>query len=160
MESIPAAGLGWPIKASFARYVGGLVDGRIDLIGPVSASRDCGLIFRLEDSSAFDISTESGVIKFGGAVQFQGHFGMLRVVIADPWLSVDGSLGTLSIATGPDKRVKLAACRVSWDETGYVARGTELMLNAGGVALFGDGYEEGSYLDPFLLRLESGAEAS
>ncbi|KKC27002.1 HtaA domain-containing protein [Sphingomonas sp. SRS2] len=151
-------GLGWPIRGSFARYVGSLPDGRAALDGAIVASRLCGLVFRLADMGGFDAASGSGVLKFGGRIGFTGHFGMLRLDIAEPWLLIESGAGMLSIAgrsgaEGQD-RFDLAAFRIVWSDAAHMeGQGEALALTARGAALFGGAYAEGAELDPFILRL-------
>ena len=148
-------GLGWPIKASFARYVASLPDGRGALDGAIMASPIHGLIFALADASGYDMATHNGVLKFGGRIGFRGHFGMLNVDVAEPWLEIDTGGGILSIAgSGAGGRIELARCTLSWADAAMLeARSRTLALTAQGSALFGGTYGEGSELDPFTLRL-------
>lgn len=148
------SGLGWPIKTSFARYVGSLPDGRAALHGAVKASQRTGLVFPLADGGDFDAASGTGVLRFGGGIGFTGHFGMLRVDIADPWLLIDGDTGILSIASGADKRLDLATFALLWDDADHRdGRSETLALTAAGAELFGGAYGEGAELDAFILHL-------
>ncbi|KRB81413.1 hypothetical protein ASE00_15670 [Sphingomonas sp. Root710] len=154
MDENDFSGLGWPIKTSFARYVGSLPDGRAALRDPIKASQRTGLVFPLADGGNFDGGSGTGVLRFSGGIGFTGHFGMLRVDIADPWLRIDGDTGILSIAAGADKRLDLASFRLAWDDAAHRdARGEALALTAAGAELFGSAYGEGTELDSFILHL-------
>lgn len=151
--SMTGAGLAWPVKSSFAQYVGGLVDGWIELAGPAMSSMEYGPIFRLLDDTKFDRTTMAGTLGFGGAIRFQGHFGLLRLVIADPWLAIEGSQGLLSVATGLPGRMNIATCQIAWDAQKRIGHGTDLALMPAAVELFGGAYQAGTSLDPFLVQL-------
>jgi len=148
------SGLGWPIKTSFARYIGSLPDGRALLRGAIKASQRTGLVFPLADDGDFDAATGTGILRFGGGIGFTGHFGMLRIDIADPWLRIDGGTGILSIASGTDNRLDLATFGLVWDDADHRDGHSEtLALTAAGAELFGGTYGQGTELDPFILHL-------
>lgn len=84
-----------------------------------------------------------------GSVTFAGHSGMMRVVIADPWLFVGATGGELSIADPDDPTARLPFARIASFDTeadGMLrARGTT--LTADGSDLFFGPYAQGTPFD-------------
>jgi len=67
------------------------------------------------------------VLRYRGDVRFKGHFGFLRVRVADPWLEIEGAEGKLSavgIGGEPVPRQSLVTFRVRRDEGGPQKDGT------------------------------------
>jgi hypothetical protein len=95
--------LRWNIKQSFRDYVGELPDGEECWIGPVGGIVEQDLVFTAVAVS-FDpeTPTDGGVLRFGGAVRYAGHRGMLRVDISDPWIELGpGDAARLTANTAP-----------------------------------------------------------
>ena len=125
--------LAWAVKASLVGYVERMPDGRIELDG--ATRTDAGFIFPVVDADAG---------RFTGSVTFLGHNGMMRVVIADPWVTRDGGGAVLSIADPDDPRARLDFARsASFD--GRIATATT--LTADGADLFFGPYTAGTPLD-------------
>ena len=134
----------WGVKASLLDYVRGMPDGAVELDGP-RESPD-GFVFAAADGP------EDGIRRFKGSVTLTGHSGMMRVVIADPWIAVRP--GELSIADPDTPGVRLPFARMEAleaDAGGVLhARGTT--LTADGADLFFGPYREGTPLDdPVML---------
>lgn len=123
----------WAVKASLAQYVRRMSDGRIDLDG--ATETDDGFAFPTTD-------TERG--HFGGSVTFIGHNGMMRVTIADPWVTSTGAGAVLSIADPDSPTLRLEFARIARLDAG-IATGTT--LTADGADLFFGPYVEGTELD-------------
>lgn len=133
----------WGVKASLLDYVRGMPDGAVTLDG-VRESDD-GFVFRSAEAP------DDGIRRFIGSVTLTGHSGMMRVVIAHPWIAVDA--GELSIADPDDPTVRLAFARIAElepdDDGALRARGTT--LTADGADLFFGPYREGTALDDPLV---------
>ncbi|MGC9537506.1 HtaA domain-containing protein [Streptomyces sp. UG1] len=111
------------------------------------------------DASAFDADTVTGLLKFRGDVRFAAHHGLLFLRIADPWLSVIGGAGTLTIAAPPGQspeRIPLTTLRLRTadptDHTGFCL-GTHVRLTAQGSELFNGVYPVDEPFDDLTLLL-------
>ena len=125
--------LAWAVKASLLGYVRGMPDGRIELDGVTEQGE--GFVFPAADA-------DSG--RFTGTVTLLGHGGMMRVVLADPWLTPQGDGAVLSIADPDDPTVRLDFARIARFD-GAAATGTTLTID--GADLFFGPYTEGTELD-------------
>jgi hypothetical protein len=96
-----SASLRWEIKDSFRNYVIG-VGGTIDVAAPASAG-ETGYEFPRSAASASTAAAGS-VLMFRGTVTFTAHHGLLRLVVADPWIHFGGRYGQLSIAAAAGSR--------------------------------------------------------
>ncbi|WP_156138603.1 HtaA domain-containing protein [Microbacterium mangrovi] len=131
----------WAIKGSLVGYVRGMADGEIALDG--AAEDASGFRFREAPES------EPAVRRFTGRVRFTGHNGMMRVVIADPWVEASGPGAVLSIADPDDPAARLPFARIAAFD-GVRASGTT--LTADGADLFFGPYREGTELDDPRLQ--------
>lgn len=123
----------WAVKTSLVGYVRRMPDGRVELDG--TTETDGAFAFPAADA---DTAT------FTGSVAFLGHNGMMRVVIADPWLTREGQGAVLSIADPDDPSIRLDFARIARFD-GRQATGTT--LTADGADLFFGPYVEGTPLD-------------
>jgi hypothetical protein len=156
----PPAGLIWGIKRSFISYISRLPD------GAVTAQEGAGIVdgsfFRFEpDGGSFDPSTESGVLKFRGQVRLSGHYGMLSLFIADPWMEFTEGSGVLSIVDvdgwpNRSSRIPLLALPSTQpvsDGSGLVLSETRALLSPEGAGIFNDQYQAGTEMDPVSMDL-------
>jgi hypothetical protein len=132
-----AAVLVWAVKDSLVGYVRAMADGRIELDG----TDDRG------DAFAFPATGTPG--RFSGRVTFSGHHGMMRVVIAEPWIEPAADEWMLSIADPDDPDQRLPFARIARFD-GVTASGT--VLTADGADLFFGPYREGTQLDDPRVR--------
>jgi len=129
----------WGVKASLLDYVRGMPDGAVAVDGAIESA----------DGFTFPSAPgpDDGILRFRGSVTLTGHSGMMRVVIADPWVAVDSR--ELSIADPDDKTGRLTFARfvalASDGEQTLRAQGTT--LTADGSDLFFGPYREGTTLD-------------
>jgi hypothetical protein len=153
-----AGGLRWGIKRSFLRYLSSLPDGQCSVTDGASALTDGvspvpGPLFAFTaDDDQPDGPT---VLRYRGDVRFRGHFGFLRVRVADPWLEITGDEGKLSaigIGSEPVPRRLLVTFRVR-REDGMAFRGIDVRLTAEGSELFGDNYPVGESFDDFDFEM-------
>ena len=134
----------WGVKASLLAYVRGMPDGAVALEGVVES--DDGFVFASTEGP------DAGIRRFIGSLTLNGHSGMMRVVIADPWIVVDA--GELSIADPDDPSVRLPFARIAGFETEAdgALRAHDTTLTADGADLFFGPYREGTPLDdPVVL---------
>jgi hypothetical protein len=154
--------LEWGIKQSLVRYVLGMHDGSVAVTKPASAT-EAG--YRFPADAARPTSSD-GALRFSGTVTLSGHGGLLKIVVADPWLvpvtgavagsPVSGSAEdrwSLTIADPyePGSRLVFATVDGLDLQTG-TAHGTR--LTGDGADLFFSGpYSEGTELDdPRVVR--------
>ncbi|MCW2289935.1 HtaA domain-containing protein [Leucobacter luti] len=156
MQSDGAGGshLEWGIKESLITYVRDMPDGVVSTIDPAT---ETATGFRFAAST---VPAAAAELRFSGTVTLTGHSGMLRIVIADPWLeplSTGQSAWLLTIADpfAPGARLEFASLgQVTRDATGsLVGSGTE--LTAAGSELFLAGpYAPGTLLaDPVVREI-------
>ena len=89
--------LRWEIKSSFREYVIG-TGGTIAVAAPASVADACYRFPRSADPAAASApAAADSVLRFCGTVSFTAHHGLLRLVVADPWIHFGGRHGQLSI---------------------------------------------------------------
>lgn len=131
--------LAWGVKASLLGYVRGLPDGRVLLEGV--EEHDSRFAFPSDVEADL---IDSSVRHFHGSVTLLGHHGMMRVVLADPWLHPVPPGAVLSLADPEATGGRLGFARVAHVD-GVVGTGTT--LTAEGAELFYGPYVEGTVLD-------------
>lgn len=154
----PEFGLTWPIKRSFVTYVLGMPDGRAGAVEGAFPLPDLSVVF--EHDPSVDAAALGDGWAFRGDVRFAGHFGMLFVRIADPWLvrTDDGVLLTIADPDAQDDGLRVPLATVTVEQTGPGEwASTSVALTAQGSELFNSVYPVGDPLDPFTLRVPVGA---
>lgn len=148
-------GLRWGLKKSFVDYVRRMPDGK-GSVGDGAVPVGTGDLFYEHDAGR----SGARVWAFRGDVRFRGHFGMLFVRVANPWLEIDGSSVVLSIedpqAREDAPRVPLVTGTLQrlGDQDGTEVWGSDdVALTAEGVALFNDVYAEGEPFEPLVVQL-------
>ncbi len=154
----PEFGLTWPIKRSLVTYVLGMPDGRAGAVEGAFPLPDLSVVF--EHDPSVDAAALGDGWAFRGDVRFAGHFGMLFVRIADPWLvrTDDGVLLTIADPDAQDDGPRVPLATVTVEQTGAGEwASTAVALTAQGSELFNSVYPVGDPLDPFTLRVPVGA---
>jgi len=154
----PEFGLTWPIKRSFVTYVLGMPDGRAGAVEGAFPLPDLSVVF--EHDPSVDAAALGDGWAFRGDVRFAGHFGMLFVRIADPWLvrTDDGVQLTIADPDAQDDGLRVPLATVTVEQTGPGEwASTSVALTAQGSELFNSVYPVGDPLDPFTLRVPVGA---
>lgn len=156
--NFPPAGLVWGIKRSFINYISRLPDGSVAADdGAVIVD---GSFFRFApDGGNHDPLTAAEVIKFRGQVRLRGHYGMLSVLIADPWLELDNSAAVLSIVdvrqwperTARVPLLQLPSARLVDVGARHSVQETPALLTAEGAEIFNDQYQAGTAMDPVTV---------
>jgi len=158
MSTLPPIGLRWAVKRSFLDYVSRAPGGK-GTIGAGATVTSLNEIVFEPDPSDLPMPPAEGTFRaFRGRVTFSAHFGMLVVRIADPWVTIDGDLGDLTVLdpwqqTEGSARLRLA----SFDHR--ITDGLEhwtaaiVRLASEGCALFNDVYEAGVLLEPLTIIL-------
>jgi hypothetical protein len=157
-ETEPQLGLVWGIKRSFIQYIAGMPDGQGSATdGAVSLP---GSIFHYGVDDAHSESSGEGlqIRAFVGDIRLAGHYGMLFVRVADPWIVSDGATAVLTI-DDPWQREgqeRMPVARLVLELTDSQAgietwAGTSVQLTAAGAELFNDVYPEGELLDPLTM---------
>lgn len=156
-----AHGLRWGLKRSFIDYVRRMPDGR-GTVGDGAIPVGPGDLFYEHDAARSTERVSGGpwVLAFRGDVRFSGHYGMLFVRVAHPWLEMDGGAGVLTIEDpgardgAPRVRLATATLRRLGDRDGTELWGSDdVALTAEGVELFNDVYAEGEPFEPLLVQL-------
>lgn len=145
-SAAPVLALEWGIKQSLVRYIAGMAEGMIVASEPATGGEG-GFRFPTAAPPQAD-----GTLRFAGSVTLTGHGGMLRLVVAEPWLVPAGTPNdawSLTIADQyePGARIAFATIdRLDLGEAAPSAHGTR--LTADGADLFFSGpYTEGTELD-------------
>jgi len=145
----PAApGLHWALKQRFLTYIARLPDGRCSVTD--GAELDAAGRFHFAPAAA-----DGGTLRFRGDVRLAGHHGMLFLLVADPWLELDGDEGTVTVQTlGEDRsaeRIPLATFAAPRTAATAAWEGVDLKLTPQGSQLFNAVYEPGEALDDFTF---------
>lgn len=160
MVTKPVLALEWSIKRSLVTYVTGMSDGSVTATAGAMAGGD-GFIFPGVAPEADGEQTSDGppwshhrTLRFTGSVNFAGHSGMLRLMIAEPWLEQDPTahgVWHLTITDPYDPGQRLSFAQVAgFDRDGAALSCT---LTADGADLFMAGpYESGTPLDLPRIR--------
>ena len=158
-------GLKWALKRTFLAYIAHAPGGKATLSGGAAATSLQEILF---ESDSRDLSKgDAGItfLAFRGVAAFTAYYGMLAVRIADPWVTMEGDHGSLTVldpAQPPegDARLELA----TFDLAGHtISDGLELWTAAGvkltpeGCSLFNDAYQVGESLEPFTIALPARA---
>jgi hypothetical protein len=160
-------GLHWGIRFAFLQYIARMPDGRCSVTGGAGVVADRIFHFEPEPETESGLGSGDGpgagsgeVWRYRGDVRFSGHFGFLYVRIADPWLTLDGSSGTLSAETiGSDGPTRLDLVtfelRPLRDGEGRLRghHGTDVRLTAAGSELFNTVYPAGDQFEDFGIVL-------
>lgn len=134
----------WGVKASFVSYVRGAPGGLVLLRG---AREDAdGFLFPGVEH-ADDTGGADPLLRFDGEVEFRAHDGMLRVVIADPWLDLAERVLTIRDPDDASARLRFATLPL---DVGTRRRGTTLTEE--GADLFFGPYSAGTALDEPVVR--------
>lgn len=159
VEGPPEFGLTWPIKRSFVTYVLGMPDGQAGAVDGAWPLPDLTVVFA-HDPSVGDDEVGAGGWAFRGDVRFAGHFGMLYVRIAHPWIvrTDEGAVLTIADPDGDDDSLRVPLATVTLEEVGPGQwASTAVALTAQGSELFNSVYPEGDPLDPFTVRVPTDA---
>lgn len=154
-------GLHWGIKASFLEYIGRMSDGRGTVTDGATPTDGNIMVFEPDMSVVpTDPSRMQLFQAFRGDVRFAGHYGMLYVRIADPWVSVTDGVGTLTVLDPykPDDEPRLPLVRFTLeqqhiDEDMLVWLSTDVHLTEEGTGLFNDVYQPGEPFEPLAIFL-------
>lgn len=150
----PLGGLSWPVRRSFAAYVGALADGRIELGAGAAIVPGWDVVFAEDRVDRTDDG--AWIATFAGSVRYRGHGGLLDVTIGAPRLRIDGSEAEIDVVTAPDgsgARRRIAVGRIARDAREHEWIADDLRLTRDGAALFGDMYAAGDPLDAFVVRI-------
>lgn len=141
----------WGVKRSFLRYLSNLPGTQASIADGAASTRDHRFVFPAADPIQ-SVRTMMGTVKFEGEVRFTSHGGMLDVMLADPWLEIDGSTARLSFMTnreaGRRERIVIADLLEQQATSGDSTRLWETTLAQPGVRVFGDTYLVGELMDP------------
>jgi hypothetical protein len=154
----PTLGLYWGIKASFFEYIRRMPDGSAS-VGAGARPVSGGAIAFTPDTQPPESRDPlaSVSLTFRGEVHFKGHFGMLSLMIADPWIEFADERAILSVRTITDEdgpHIPLVTFTPDVDDSlspvRIISAGDVRLLDAG-TALFNDAYPPGDRFDPILI---------
>lgn len=158
MNPSPLVGLRWALKRSFLDYVERAPGGRGALSDGAVATEAREVVFRPDPGALAPPVQEGALLAFSGAVTFTGHFGMLFVRIANPWVTIQRERGELTILDPfqreGDARLGLATFEIS---AHAIADGFEhwtaadVRLAPEGCTLFNDVYPVDEPLEPLTI---------
>ncbi|BCB89801.1 HtaA domain-containing protein [Phytohabitans suffuscus] len=156
----PVHGLRWGIKTSFIEYLrrmpgsrGSVGDGAV----PVGSHE---IFFAFDPTVRPPAGPDQLAWAFRGDVRFTGHYGMLFVRVASPWVVVSAGSAVLTIAPPrePEDAPRVPLVTATLEPAGRRA-GTEawvstsVSLTGAGAALFNDVYPEGEPFEPLTLQV-------
>ena len=149
------AGLSWGVKQSFNRYVDGIPDGKRAAGAGATWMPDGTYFFEFGNATDFDATTGLGIIRYRGDVRYLAHYGLLFVMIADPWIQFYQDRAELTINNSPNPEDRIVLATLESGQGGHVlASGwshLEARLTQAGVEVFNDVYSPGDMLDPMRL---------
>jgi hypothetical protein len=151
----------WGLKTSFLHYLTRQPGFRIQT-GYGAGRLDTGeFFFSFVESSSFDRETLSGRLEFEGLAQLRAHGGMLDVQLINPWLTMAGGTGMLSVIdrTQPahlDARRDLVQVQLptpTTDGETLMWSGAPTRLVDAAVGVFDDVYPAGEPFDDISVRI-------
>lgn len=146
-------GLAWGIKRSFVSYIQRAVDGQITVKEGAAVTAEKDFYFPVERIRSNDHQL---LVIFGGAVQFQAHWGLLSIKLQTPRLLVRGETAELAVSDQQGGWLHLAHLTLPTpadDSGGLIWVVDKISLTHAGVGVFGDTYPEGELLDPLTFRI-------
>jgi Htaa len=151
--SVVAVGaLHWGLKRRFLQYLAGMPDGQCSVSDGAVLAPGPVFVFPADARSPTGATGDSTLLRFRGDLRFKGHHGFLAVRLADPWLEITGSSGTLTVLglpTGSAARFPLVTFRVQQRDEGAGFEGVDVRLTAEGSEVFNDVYPVGELFDGF-----------
>ncbi|MCG2620785.1 HtaA domain-containing protein [Arthrobacter sp. I2-34] len=158
-DLLPPEGLTWGVKRSFVRYLTSLPDGAVAAVEGASVL-ESGFFNFPPDGGSFDPAAGTGILRFRGDVRLEGHFGMMFVQIANPWIELGSGGGFLTVALGEPgeaaERIPLISFAAAVPQTiggSLVWQGLETRLTREGSDVFNQQYGTGQEMDPLSIRL-------
>lgn len=158
--------LAWGIKDSLISYVLGMSDGSVRLTPP-AAQTPTGFRFAPDPAAASDPAART--LRFAGSVTLQGHNGMMRIEIADPWLVAPPGARAVASATPEPWQLTIRdpfepGARLVFAEIDRVEEGVDGTLTCVGTRLAADGadlffagpYSRGTLLDDPVVTPPTG----
>jgi hypothetical protein len=155
-----AVGLRWALKRSFLEYIARAPGGRGSL-GDGATATDLNEIVFQPDLVEPPESVQGGTFRaFRGTATFSGHFGMLLVRIASPWITIHEMRGELTVLD-PFQRQEGARLRLAtFDIDNHTIvdgferwTAAEVRLAPEARELFNDVYPAGEALEPLTITV-------
>lgn len=159
--SLPGpVGLRWALKRSFLEYIARAPGGRGSLGDGAIATDLNEIVFEPDLVEPPELAQGETFRAFRGTATFSGHFGMLLVRIASPWVTIHENSGELTVLDPfqrqGDARLRLATFDI---DSHTVADGFEhwtavdVRLAPEACELFNDVYPAGEALEPLTITL-------
>jgi hypothetical protein len=159
---VPELGLRWAVKRSFIDYVRRMSDGRASAADGATPVGTHDLLFAPRATAARELpgGAVERVWEFHGDVRFAGHFGMLFVRVAAPWITLLGEQAVLTVDDPYDRegaeRLALVTLTLQPQPApdGFETwSGTSVRLTPDGVSLFNDVYAAGEPFEDLTLTV-------
>lgn len=167
MDGVTTPGLVWGIKRSFVEYIARMPDGQATVSGGAMPTETNDMLFEPDTVEPQLPDGADALYAFRGDVRFGGHFGMLYVRIADPWVTVYGDRGVLTILDPYDPdgapRKRLVTFRVSEPRSAgsvQVWQAPEVILTPEACPVFNDVYAAGERFEPLTFAVSAVSKAS
>lgn len=158
-------GLHWGIKSSFLQYIARMTDGRATVTDGATPTEGNVMVFEPADTLCPPEHADADLfLPFRGDIRFAGHFGLLFVRLADPWVIVRGDRATMTVLDPykPDEKPRLVLSHLVLEarptaEDLDIWLSTDVRLAAEGTDLFNDVYQAGEPFEPLAIFLPRGA---
>lgn len=98
MSFTPLLGLRWAIKRSFLDYIAHAPGGGASLTQGAVATEEREIVFGPVENDSTVSEEWERLLAFGGTATFTAHSGALLVPIANPWVAIRNSTGTITIS--------------------------------------------------------------
>lgn len=150
-----APGLTWGVKASFVSYVSSLDDGRVIATDGAEGAADSEFFFPFLGVDVESREPFAGSVRFGGTVEFNGHFGMMELTLRNPFFRMGPDACQLLADIRGQARplASLAPREPERTEVGLTWRNWIPLLTAEGAREFRDSYAPGEELAPVSLSV-------
>jgi hypothetical protein len=156
-------GLHWGIKKSFLDYVARMPDGRgIFRDGATLADGSIAVFEPDVEAEQPEAADADLFLAFHGDIHFSGHFGMLNVRIADPWITMRGSQAEMTVLDPyhPEAGPRLPLVRFTLEsrkteDDMRIWLGTEVHLTQEATGLFNDVYRVGEQFESIAILLRA-----
>lgn len=160
MSPAPLLGLRWAIKRSFLDYIARAPGGRGSLTDGAVATEDKEIVFGPYPLSSPVPVEPDRLLTFRGVATFSAHSGALLVPIANPWVTIQGTSGVLTIVDPFHREgaARMNLARFDVDEH-VVAEGfehwaaTNVQLAPEACELFNNVYPASELLEPLTIIL-------
>ncbi|WP_170245456.1 HtaA domain-containing protein [Microbacterium saccharophilum] len=162
------ASLNWGFEESFRTYLEGIAGGGWQLTDVAYEYPD---FVWTSGSGTLDLDARTGLVSYGGGIEFTGHEGVLDTLLSDVRLELAGDVGYLVVdvsgatqsgVEASEKDVRFAEFplgELTVEEGVLALSGVPATLTEAGAAAFGT-YGAGEELDPITARIPVPADCT